>query len=118
MANVPCGQNKVIQPRQLQSCSARMFECSQAKGNAEHDQHDGDHSSKPTPQQVRTHRASVHVQLNKFMLYMHIVKLTLAHGNQTGVSSRRLPDRPPTDSPMASEAYQQQSNMDHLTLVE
>jgi len=41
------------------------------------------------------------VQLNKFKLYMPIVKLTLAHGNPTHERARqiadRLPDRHPDD---------------------
>jgi hypothetical protein len=95
-----------------------MLECSQAIACGEHDQDQRHQSGKAAPQQAKAHRASEHVQLNKFILYKHIVNVTLAHGNPTCIGVGWLPDRPPINSPMASEAYQMQSNMDDMTLVE
>ena len=39
------------------------------------------------------------MQLNKFKLYMHIVKLTLAHGNPTHERARQIADRLPDQHP-------------------
>ena len=95
-----------------------MLECPQAIACGEYDQHNRNQGGKATQKQVKAHRASEHVQLNKFILYKHIVNVPLVHGNPTCVGLGRLPDRHPINSPMASEAYQLQSNMDHPTLVE